>query len=96
MPDRCKMQISPPPPPPCTIDLLTLYGYASHKFPVIDGTFLLKSSKLQEIYGMHAHIRWGGGEANEWTGRFNMVHRSYKRTSAGKHGNSVPNRSCFD
>ena len=27
---------------------------------MIDGTFLLKSSKLQEIYGMHAHIRWEG------------------------------------
>ena len=28
---------------------------------------------LQEIQGMHAHIRKGG--ANEWTGCFNMVHR---------------------
>ena len=40
---------------------------------------------LQEIYGMHAYIRLGGG-ANVWTGRFNMVHRSrYKNMDLGCH-----------
>ena len=66
-----KMQISPP----CTMVPLTLYVHASHKFPVITG-FLLQSHKL-----------WGTGNllrcmsikvrgAKEWTGCFNMLHRS--------------------
>ena len=50
----CEMQISPP--PTCTIALLTLYGHASHKFPIIYGTWL-QFHKLWEIYRMHAHIK---------------------------------------
>ena len=43
----------------------------SPSLPCMDMAILLQSRKLQEIYGMHAHVRlgaWegGGGGANEY------------------------------